>query len=94
MHQLVAKLCRVSGRVQGVFYRASAQQQAHRLGIRGYAKNLADGRVEVMAVGAPKAVGDFLDWLWQGSPLSAVSAVDIQEIDVADQVDRQGFTTG
>ena len=41
----------VSGKVQGVFFRASAREQALKLGLRGYAKNLSDGRVEVLAAG-------------------------------------------
>lgn len=93
MPQIAAKICRVSGRVQGVFYRASAQQQASRLGIRGYAKNLMDGRVEVLAIGEPKAVEQFVQWLWQGSPLSAVSTVEIEEIDATGLIAQSAFTT-
>ena len=45
-----ARFC-ITGKVQGVFFRASTRKQALRLGLRGYAKNLADGSVEVLAVG-------------------------------------------
>ncbi len=58
--------CLVSGRVQGVFFRASARHQAQMLGITGYARNLADGRVEVLACGAPEVVDQFRAWLTRG----------------------------
>lgn len=53
MSDLVAKRFYVSGIVQGVGYRFSAQRAAAKHGIRGYAKNLYDGRVEVYAIGSP-----------------------------------------
>lgn len=76
---IVAKRCFVSGRVQGVFYRASAQQEANRLGVRGYAKNLADGRVEVLAVGEEARVAAFVAWLWRGSPAADVADVEVAQ---------------
>lgn len=76
---LVAKRCFVSGRVQGVFYRASTQREALRLGVRGYAKNLPDGRVEVLAVGDENSVAALLAWLWRGSPAAHVTQVDVVE---------------
>jgi acylphosphatase len=60
----------VSGRVQGVFFRAEAKRQADALGVRGYAKNLPDGRVEVVAEGDPDAVEALARWARQG-PLRA-----------------------
>lgn len=65
----------VSGRVQGVWYRASARERALELGLRGYAKNLADGRVEVVAMGAKAAVDELEVWLWQGPKAAEVSDV-------------------
>jgi acylphosphatase len=50
---IIARRCFVAGRVQGVFYRASTRQRAQELGCRGYAHNLPDGRVEVLAVASP-----------------------------------------
>lgn len=67
--------CLVSGRVQGVWYRASTQQQARRLGVNGYAKNLPDGRVEVVAFGSEGALAELQAWLWQGPPAAQVSDV-------------------
>ena len=75
----MCKQCLVSGRVQGVFYRASAARRARELGVRGYAKNLADGRVEVLACGEPNAVQAFVDWLWIGSSASHVTSVEVSD---------------
>lgn len=72
-------LCRkylVSGRVQGVWFRASTRQQAIRLGLTGRADNLADGRVQVVACGNRDALAALEKWLWDGPELARVSAVD------------------
>lgn len=87
----IAKRCLVGGRVQGVFYRKSAQQQAQQLGVTGYANNLPDGRVEVLAVGEPDAVNALVKWLWQGSPASHVTSVEMQDIEPPVAT---GFLTG
>lgn len=71
----------VSGKVQGVFFRASTQQHARHLGLRGYVRNLDDGRVEVVAAGADEALDALAEWLWQGPPSSRVDAVDRQAAD-------------
>jgi acylphosphatase len=76
---MVCKKCLVGGRVQGVFYRASAAQRAQQLGICGYARNLADGRVEVLACGAAPAVETFVAWLWTGSSASKVTSVEVSD---------------
>ena len=73
--------CRVGGRVQGVFFRASTREQALRLGVSGYARNLADGRVEVMACGEPGAVAQLRDWLRIGPPMAAVTGVACEPLD-------------
>jgi len=69
----------VSGKVQGVCFRANTQEQARHLGLRGYVRNLPDGRVEVLAAGADGALEALAEWLWQGPPLSRVDAVDRQD---------------
>jgi acylphosphatase len=73
---MVCKKCLVGGRVQGVFYRATAAEHARSLGIKGYAKNLPDGRVEVLACGEAVVVQTFIDWLWTGSSASKVTSVE------------------
>jgi acylphosphatase len=79
---LIARRCFVAGRVQGVFYRASARQRAQALGVMGHARNLADGRVEVLACGPPEAVDALCQWLWQGPPAASVTSVDIEDLPV------------
>jgi acylphosphatase len=74
---MVCRVCWVSGRVQGVFYRGSAQLRARELGITGYARNLADGRVEVLACGESSQVDTFIDWLWIGPAAASVTGVEI-----------------
>jgi len=80
MSAIVARRCFVSGRVQGVYYRASARQKAIELGVSGYASNLEDGRVEVLAVGETSAVETLIEWLFVGPPAAKVTTVDVEEI--------------
>ena len=77
---MIARRCLVAGRVQGVFYRASARVRAEALGITGYACNLPDGRVEVLACGEPGAVEALCAWLAQGPPAASVSAVVMEDL--------------
>jgi len=78
---MIAQRCYVSGRVQGVFFRASARERALALGVAGHAINLPDGRVEVLAVGDAPAVARFIDWLAIGPPAAHVVTVDVQDLD-------------
>ena len=73
--------CLVAGRVQGVFFRAAAREQAMRLGVTGYARNLSDGRLEVMACGEPQAVAQLRDWLRTGPPRASVSGIACEPLD-------------
>ena len=73
--------CYVSGFVQGVWYRASTRQQALQLGVSGYARNLRDGRVEVLVCGEEENVFALRDWLWKGPPHAQVAGVDWQPVD-------------
>ena len=82
--------CLVSGRVQGVFYRASARHEAERLGITGYARNQADGRVEVLACGEPAAIDQLRAWLAKGPPGAQVTGVACEP--AAEQV-HSGFVS-
>lgn len=65
----------ISGRVQGVCYRASALEQARRLGLAGWVRNRSDGRVEALAEGSPEALEAFEHWLHQGPSMANVTEV-------------------
>jgi len=76
----------VTGRVQGVFFRASTRDVAVDLSLTGYARNMADGSVEVLACGSQDAIEKLATWLRQGPRMASVSSVreedaDYQEID-------------
>jgi acylphosphatase len=79
----------ISGRVQGVGYRYFAQRAAAPLGLTGYARNLADGRVEVYAVGLPAKLDEFAGALREGPRWSDVRAVDEQEAEVREYASFQ-----
>lgn len=87
----ICKRCHVSGRVQGVFYRATAVSKARELGVDGYACNLPDGRVEVLACGAADAVDAMTRWLWTGSSASKVTDVQVEAVAVAPIAAGTGF---
>ncbi|HET8696234.1 MAG TPA: acylphosphatase, partial [Gammaproteobacteria bacterium] len=69
----------VAGRVQGVYYRAATAEVAGRLELRGWAKNLPDGRVEVVAAGSKQKLTELAGWLWQGPPAARVDSVQVEE---------------
>ncbi|MEO6228405.1 MAG: acylphosphatase [Thermomonas sp.] len=79
----------VSGKVQGVCFRASTREQAWQLGLNGHARNLADGRVEVLVVGDSDAIEQLASWLQQGPPLARVDVLERQDGDM--QLDAHGF---
>ena len=67
--------CYVAGRVQGVGYRFYTYHKALQLGLTGYARNLDDGRVEVLACGEETAVTTLREWLWRGPRWARVTDV-------------------
>jgi acylphosphatase len=83
--------CVVSGRVQGVWFRAATQGKAIELQLTGRAVNLPDGRVEVIACGPEERLAQLRNWLWQGPELARVESVECEP-----QTERafRGFTTG
>jgi acylphosphatase len=68
----------VRGRVQGVWYRGSCAEQAWALGISGWARNLPDGRVEIVAEGDPEALDKLVEWCRHGPPAARVTAVEVR----------------
>lgn len=67
----------VQGHVQGVFFRASAMEEAQSLGIAGYVKNLPDGGVEAVAEGNREQVEAFIAWCRRGPPSARVDEVKV-----------------
>ena len=67
----------IDGRVQGVFFRVDASEEASRLGLTGWVKNLPDGRVEIVAEGEEHLLERFLAWCRKGPPAAHVT--DIEE---------------
>jgi acylphosphatase len=69
---------RVSGRVQGVWYRESCRREAASAGVSGWVRNTGDGDVEAVLEGDPIAVERVLGWMRIGPPLAVVTGVDVQ----------------
>jgi acylphosphatase len=84
MEQQTARRFVVSGRVQGVGFRAFAQHAARTVGVTGWARNLADGAVEVHANGTQHQLDDFEARLRQGPRWGEVRAVSVTEAEVSD----------
>lgn len=72
--------CFVSGRVQGVWFRASTQKEAQKLNVTGWVRNLPDGRVEVLACGTRDQVELLKIWLQHGPPHADVTDVQCDEV--------------
>ncbi|MDT0635730.1 acylphosphatase [Spectribacter hydrogenoxidans] len=87
----ICRQFRVTGRVQGVFFRASARQEAKRLGLTGHARNEPDGSVTGLICGDREAIAAFEAWLWQGPDAALVSRVELSDSDADPPTD---FGTG
>ena len=81
----------VAGRVQGVCFRAGTREQAMRLGLRGHARNLDDGSVEVLAVGDGAAIDDLAAWLRAGPPRARVD--ELERMPAHPEEAGEGFET-
>jgi acylphosphatase len=86
----VRKRALVAGRVQGVFFRDSARQEAQRLGVAGSARNLGDGRVEIIAEGEEEAVDQLIEWCRSGPSYADVTGVEVSN---EEPQGASGFTT-
>ena len=78
----------IHGRVQGVYYRATARQQALYLNLAGWVKNEGDGSVKAHLQGEDRALDNWLQWARQGPKLADVSKIDVSETTV---IDIEGF---
>ena len=79
--QKVAVRVLVSGRVQGVWFRDSCRAEASLLGVSGWVRNLADGRVEAWFEGHRAAVDRVVEWCRQGPPRARVSGVEAENVE-------------
>ncbi|WP_045216752.1 acylphosphatase [Desulfonatronovibrio magnus] len=73
--------CVISGKVQGVYFRAWTKEQADSLGIKGWVRNISEGRVEVLAQGGEEPVKEFKTRLIQGSSMSEVKNIECETMD-------------
>jgi acylphosphatase len=69
----------ISGRVQGVFFRLTMRQKARNFGVKGFCKNLSDGRVEAMAEGEEEKVNKLINWAKRGPFFARVDKIEIKE---------------
>ncbi len=76
----ICRRCWVSGRVQSVFYRRSTREKAIQLDVKGWVKNLEDGRVEVLLCGKESAVVKMIAWLHIGPTRAQVENVQMESI--------------
>ena len=81
-------ILKITGTVQGVFYRDSAQKMADQLGVTGYAHNMPDGSVEVLAQGSQEAIENFEIWCQQGPSGASVENVETQWQDLGEIQDK------
>lgn len=84
-------LIKITGKVQGVSFRAHAQEAAKKLGLSGYAKNMEDGSVEVLLQGEETAIKQFIEWCNTGSPGSKAEQVQLKW--EAHETKIDGFST-
>ena len=77
MDERVRARLRVSGRVQGVFFRQTTAQEATRLGLHGWVRNLPDGDVEALIEGKPETVEQMIAWCHHGPPSARVDSVSV-----------------
>jgi len=68
----------VSGKVQGVYYRATTRDEAQERGVEGWVKNLPDGRVEAVFEGSENALKEMIRWCHDGSPAAGVKEVNVE----------------
>ena len=78
----------ISGRVQGVYFREYTRREAEKVGVKGWVRNLWDGRVEAVFEGPPDAVRHMVRWCHRGSPRARVERVEVHYEDCTGEFDR------
>jgi len=81
----------ISGRVQGVWFRASTKNKAEQLGINGWVRNTTNGNVEAVFEGDEKIIEEMLEWCNHGPPLAKVDNVEVEKQSVSDEFDKFSF---
>lgn len=76
---IIYRLLKISGKVQGVFYRASAKQIADELKVKGWIRNTGSGNVEAFVTGEELLVEQFINWCKQGPPMADVKEIIVEE---------------
>lgn len=89
MTRTSAKKLIISGKVQGVYFRLETRKAALQAGVEGYVKNLADGSVEAVFQGNPRAVDQMVAWCHQGPSAARVDQVTVETLTL--QPDTKGF---
>ena len=82
----------ITGRVQGVFFRAYTRDAAQMIGVTGWVRNLPDGRVEAVFEGELDKVEKMVEWCREGSPMSRIERVDLLEEVYTGDFDRLAIT--
>lgn len=75
----IAKMLKIHGRVQGVFFRESMRNEAKRIGVSGWVRNRKDGTVEALVQGEALLVEQMIDWARSGPPRAEVERVDVSD---------------
>jgi len=78
----------ISGRVQGVWFRASTRDKAQQLGLKGWVKNTPEGNVEAIFEGEEKTVNEMLEWCNHGPPLAEVKNLDVKKQKPSNDLDE------
>lgn len=81
---VICKKIWISGRVQGVFFRASAMQQAMGLGLVGFVKNETDGKVFIEVQGASSRIDKLIEWSKEGPQFARVDSVEVSEANIGE----------
>jgi acylphosphatase len=90
---MIAREIIVKGKVQGVFYRASAREKADELGLFGWVRNRADGAVEIWVEGEDRMVQEMAEWCRQGPPRAMVEGIEIKVVELAGYMDFKVIRT-
>ncbi|HEX17001.1 MAG TPA: acylphosphatase [Thermoplasmatales archaeon] len=77
----------ISGRVQGVWFRANTKEKARQLNLKGWVRNLPDGRVEALFEGEKEMVEEMIKWCHKGPPLAEVEKVEVEYRDYEGKFD-------